>query len=187
MLSIGAIIKRIVLHWRTSLEGIGFGSIAWLITDHGGQFIIQRNDKLIPTLITIGMAIYKLLSTDPVNKPAPTAKPDPVIGSQVRNLSLSILLLTTLGLSSSAAAQSVVVTNAANFRHGIAPGSIAVAFGGEGFTTVTEEARALPLPDTLARVRLLVDRSFTGLFFVSPRQINFLVPSGLTQGLHTVL
>jgi len=103
------ILKRIVLHWRTTAEGLGFASIAWLLTDNGLQLSIQRNDKLIPTLVTIAVALFKLFSTDPVNKPAPE-KPNPVIGSQVRNLSLSILLLTAIGLSSAAAARDAVDT-----------------------------------------------------------------------------
>lgn len=178
-------LKRIFIHWRTTSEGLGFASIGYLLTGNGAQISIPRTGQLIPTLILAALSLYKLFATDPVSKPAPT-KPDPVIGSEIRNLSFLVPLM--FALSASAIAQVVEVRHAANFRHAVASGSIAVAFApaGEDFTTTTESAEHLPLPPTLARVRVLADRTFAGLFFVSPRQINFLLPLGLAPGQHAI-
>jgi uncharacterized protein (TIGR03437 family) len=63
----------------------------------------------------------------------------------------------------------------------VAPGSLAAAFG-PGLARQTEVATALPLPAILAGARLVFqrpDKSFIAaqLLFVSPAQINFVVPS----------
>lgn len=82
---------------------------------------------------------------------------------------------------------SVTVVSAATFEEGpLAPESLAVAFG-DGFATTTVSATATPLPEVLGGTRVLVRDSTgkefpCGLFFVSPQQINFLVPPGLAAG-----
>ncbi len=100
-----------------------------------------------------------------------------------------LLLFVSVSFASRAprAQTSVQIVNAANFSHAVAAGSITTAFSTEVFTTVTEQATSLPLPSSLAGVRLLVDRRPASLFFVSPKQINFLLPLGLTPGLHEAL
>ncbi|MGH9837791.1 MAG: Ig-like domain-containing protein [Blastocatellia bacterium] len=81
----------------------------------------------------------------------------------------------------------VTVVSAATFEEGpVAPESLAVAFG-DAFTENTVTAAATPLPETLGGVRVLIQDSAgkqlpCGLFFVSRRQINFLVPLGLASG-----
>ncbi len=86
-----------------------------------------------------------------------------------------------------AAAQttSVSVVNAANFRFNVAPDSIAAIFG-DGFATTTEFSQSLPLPKTLAGVRVEAGIYPCDLFAVSPRQINFHVPAALGLGPHQV-
>jgi uncharacterized protein (TIGR03437 family) len=72
----------------------------------------------------------------------------------------------------------------------VAPEAIASAFG-EDLAERTEVAAGLPLPDRLAGTAVRVtDRmgvqSNAQLFFVSPRQINFLAPAGAAPGLGAV-
>jgi uncharacterized protein (TIGR03437 family) len=69
---------------------------------------------------------------------------------------------------------------------GIAPGSIASAFG-RGLAGVTREATAIPLPTLLAGITVGVKDSsgterLAPLFFVSPNQINYLVPEATSLG-----
>ncbi len=68
----------------------------------------------------------------------------------------------------------------------VAPESIVSGFGTD-LSQLTDEAGALPLPTTLAGVNVLVTDStgrerMAGLFFSSPRQINYQVPPGTAEG-----
>jgi hypothetical protein len=88
-------------------------------------------------------------------------------------------------------AGAVTSVSAASFSGGLAaPESIIAAFG-PNLSASTEVATTLPLPTTLAGVsvklqdRLGIERP-APLFFVSPNQINYLMPSGATAGLATV-
>jgi len=73
----------------------------------------------------------------------------------------------------------------------VAPDSIASAFG-ENLATGTELAAAIPLPMSLAGTTVRV-RDSAGveraapLFYVSPRQVNFLVPAGTAAGIATII
>ncbi|MDA1234671.1 MAG: hypothetical protein O3A53_07710 [Acidobacteria bacterium] len=67
------------------------------------------------------------------------------------------------------------VVDAASFRAAIAPGGLASLFGTE-LAGVTAAATSLPLPTTLAGVRVQVAGVDAPLLFVSPRQINFQIP-----------
>jgi len=67
-----------------------------------------------------------------------------------------------------------------------APGSIAAGFG-QGLAADTLSAATVPLPTTLADTSVRVQDSqgtehLTSLFFVSPAQINYLVPDGTATG-----
>lgn len=84
------------------------------------------------------------------------------------------------------AAQSVVSVNAASFLGPLAPGAIAAAFG-SNLATRLEAAQFLPLPTQLAGVTVRVVDSagvehFARLFFVSPGQINYLIPEQAAPG-----
>ncbi len=81
----------------------------------------------------------------------------------------------------------VTTVSAASFTGGLlASDSIASAFGA-ALATTTQAAAGLPLPTTLAgttvkvRDSVGVERS-SSLFFVSPEQINFLIPAGTAVG-----
>ncbi len=81
--------------------------------------------------------------------------------------------------------------SAASFTAGsFAPDSIIACFG-TNMATGTEASSTVPLPTTLAGTRMLV-RDSAGvareapLFFVSPTQINYLLPTGTASGTATV-
>lgn len=68
--------------------------------------------------------------------------------------------------------------------------SIVSAFG-TSLATVTQTANTLPLPSTLGGTTVRVRdeqgiEKVAQLFFVSPNQVNYLVPAGLSEGLATV-
>src|SRR4029079_6102198 len=80
--------------------------------------------------------------------------------------------------------------SSASYTAPVAPDSIASAFG-DGLAISVESAATLRLPNALAgtivRVtdRLGVMRT-SPLFFVSPGQVNYLVPAGTATGLASV-
>ena len=93
--------------------------------------------------------------------------------------------------ASSTAAPPLAAVNAASYSGVmLAPDSIAGLFG-SGMASTVQVASGLPLPTTLAGSQVTV-RDATGteraapLFFVSPTQINFVVPSGTTNGVATI-
>jgi uncharacterized protein (TIGR03437 family) len=86
----------------------------------------------------------------------------------------------------------LAAVSAASFIKGgaLAPGSLGAAFG-RGLARQTEVATSLPLPSVLAGTRIVFqrpDRSYIAaqLLFVSPAQINFVVPT-LPDGLTIVV
>jgi uncharacterized protein (TIGR03437 family) len=84
-------------------------------------------------------------------------------------------------------AKPIVNTSAASFSDtALAVESIAVGFG-SGLTVLTESARSIPLPTTLAGVSVNVQDSAgttrpAPMFYASPVQINYLIPQGTTTG-----
>ncbi len=83
------------------------------------------------------------------------------------------------------------VTSAASYRgESLAGESIASLFGA-ALATTTQAASATPLPTSLAGTSIRIKDSaglerLAPLFFVSPTQINFLVPAGLSNGTGTL-
>ncbi|MDX2033223.1 MAG: N-acetylmuramoyl-L-alanine amidase [Blastocatellia bacterium] len=86
----------------------------------------------------------------------------------------------------------VAAVSAASFREGaLAPESIVAAFG-LSLASATLVAETTPLPNALAATSVTVRDSVgvervAPLFFVSPQQINFLMPAGLANGPASVL
>lgn len=89
-------------------------------------------------------------------------------------------------------AQPMSSVSAASFNGAtLASESIASAFGSR-LATTTKAATATPLPSALSGSNVVVKDSAGGeraapLFFVSPTQINFLVPPGTTNGPATII
>ncbi len=79
----------------------------------------------------------------------------------------------------------VVTVNAANYGNTVTPDSLAAAYG-SSLTSVTLNASVQPLPTTLGNTMVTVDGVAAQLLFVSPSQINYVVPRGLSSGSSTV-
>src|SRR5262249_32247812 len=81
----------------------------------------------------------------------------------------------------------LTATSAASYRaDAVAAESIASIFGSD-LATETQAATGTPLPTTLANTTVRVRDSasverLSPLLFVSPTQINFLIPTGLANG-----
>ncbi len=80
----------------------------------------------------------------------------------------------------------IVSVNAASFAGPLSPGTITAAFG-TNLSAGTDSARTLPLPTQLAgtSVRLIDSLNVehqSPLFFVSPGQINYLIPEQVALG-----
>ena len=96
-----------------------------------------------------------------------------------------------LGLATGALAQTTVSTvSSASYTPIVAPDSIASSFG-TNLATSTEAATTTPLPTTLAGTSVSITDSASvtvaaSLIFVSPTQINFLMPSTMALGKATV-
>ena len=75
--------------------------------------------------------------------------------------------------------------NAANYQAPIAPECIAATFG-SGMANGSYPAPSLPLPKTLGGTTLTVNGVAADLLYVSPSQINYLVPSTIAAGSATV-
>lgn len=91
----------------------------------------------------------------------------------------------------------LATVNSASFSTSLAADALASAFSDADFTTATEygyDADPLTpgyqLPTVLGGARAVITNTATGiqhqvgLFFISPRQVNFQVPIGLPEGLH---
>jgi uncharacterized protein (TIGR03437 family) len=84
-------------------------------------------------------------------------------------------------------ASPLAAVNAADFRTGpLSADLIASAFG-TGMATRIEIPQSLPLPLSLAGTTLTVNGVAAPLFFVSPTQINFVVPSTVDLGAATIV
>ena len=105
-------------------------------------------------------------------------------------LLLSVAFL-TLCAEQSAVAQSATITvvNSASYGNFIAPESIATVFGANlSFGTATAVLNDdRQLPTVLGQTRVEINGVAAALYFVSPGQINLLVPAGLTTGTATVV
>ncbi len=70
------------------------------------------------------------------------------------------------------------IFNAASYApitNSVAPGEFVTIFG-VGLSSVTESAQNVPLPTTLGQVQVTVNGRLAPLYFVSPTQINLLIP-----------
>jgi uncharacterized protein (TIGR03437 family) len=79
-----------------------------------------------------------------------------------------------------------VIVDSARFGPTVAPGSIASIFG-TNLATQTVSSSQMPLPTTLGGTTVYVNGVAAPLFYVSPTQINFQVPSETATGTATVI
>jgi|GEM_PF-3414527 len=102
----------------------------------------------------------------------------------------SVILVTVLA-APAAIAQSAPFTmvNAASYGSAVAADSVATIFGGnlaQTTASATLDANG-QLPTELASTRVEINGVTASLFYVSPGQINLVVPGGLTAGTVTVV
>ena len=88
-------------------------------------------------------------------------------------------LLPAFALAAVPAVQNV--TDSASYGPRVAPGSLAVLFG-SGLATDPTSASGLPLTTSLGGTTVSVAGTLAPLLYVSPRQINFQVPSSTKSG-----
>jgi uncharacterized protein (TIGR03437 family) len=94
-------------------------------------------------------------------------------------------LLILSALCGSLSAQITAVANGAGFGTAVTAGSWATVFGTfAGVTTTT--APGFPLPKTLAGVTVAVAGVEAPVYFVNAGQINILIPTATTPGLHPI-
>jgi uncharacterized protein (TIGR03437 family) len=104
----------------------------------------------------------------------------------------ALALLMVCGAASTAGAQSqFTVVSAASYNTTAVSADTIVAGFGSGLASTTATASALPLPTTLGNVSVKVRDSQSverdaALFFVSPTQINFRIPTRTALGLTTI-
>jgi uncharacterized protein (TIGR03437 family) len=88
------------------------------------------------------------------------------------------------------AAGTLIATNSAYGTYALAPDGIASIYG-SNLATAPQQAQSQPLPMVLGGVTVTLKDANGGvfpapLFFVSPNQVNWLVPSGAASGVATV-
>ena len=108
-----------------------------------------------------------------------------------RRLTLITILLLLLALVKLGRAETIANVSAASYQgNALAPESIVAAFGTK-LATRTESATTQPLPTELAGTRVSVKDSAgvtrqAAIFFVSPGQVNYLMPLETATGAATV-
>lgn len=80
----------------------------------------------------------------------------------------------------------VTTVSAANYQAQTTPDSIVAAFG-TLLAPNLATASALPLPTSLGGVTVTVNDLPVGLFFVSPNQVNYQIPTGIVTGTASVV
>jgi uncharacterized protein (TIGR03437 family) len=81
----------------------------------------------------------------------------------------------------------LVTVNAADFRQGpVAPDAIVAAFG-TGFAVRAEAASTVPLPLEMSGTKVFVNGEAAPLFYVSPTQVNFVIPATISPGTASIV
>jgi len=107
---------------------------------------------------------------------------------QVKNASglLSAPVVIVVAAQSNINTQAASTTSAASLTAPVAPESIAAVFGTK-LASQTASATGLPLPTSLDGTTVYVNGVAAPLFFVSPTQINYLIPSDVQPGMARVI
>jgi len=148
--------------------------------------------QAITPLINIGAGIFSVTGAVPTGGPPSAVAVGDINGDGGADLTVfrnqmfsgSIVTLPNIG-------RCFTATSAASFAGpNLATESIAAGFG-SGLSAVTESATTVPLPTSLGGVSVTIKDSagvelYAPLFFVSPNQINHLIPQGAAQGMASV-
>ena len=101
---------------------------------------------------------------------------------RMRRLRLFLSTLVFLPLVTATAQMITSVANGASFiPDELAPGSIAAIFG-TNLSSTTAQATTAAWPTTLGDVSIFVNGVAAPVYYVSPTQINFLVPNNVLAG-----
>ncbi|MFM8393216.1 MAG: hypothetical protein ACKOB4_04760, partial [Acidobacteriota bacterium] len=142
-----------------------------------GADILINGERVRDTQPSAGAESMRLTSPEFWKVPAAPGAAVEVTVINPDGVRTSAVSLTRPGQARAVAAVSAASYNA----EALAPEAIAAAFG-VGLATTTEIARTQPLPNELAGTRVRVNGLLAPLFFVSPGQVNFLVPAAVQSG-----
>ncbi|MEO8126014.1 MAG: hypothetical protein ABI822_02925, partial [Bryobacteraceae bacterium] len=95
-----------------------------------------------------------------------------------------VILFAILCWLPASAQNQIAVVSAANYQSSMSPGSLATVFG-SSLATVTESAgldSAGQLPTQIAGTSVTFNGQAAALIYVSPRQINLVIPDGIQPG-----
>src|SRR5262245_64804291 len=108
------------------------------------------------------------------------------IGLALLLLAASLLaVMTTPWRAQSQGSNQVTTVSAASYAPVVAPESIAATFGARLATRA--EGALVPLPTSIAGTTVKVNGELARLFYVSPGQVNYIIPSGTANGLASVV
>ena len=164
-----------------SPAGVVAGSPAFTLTINGNGFVsgstVQWNGSARTTAFVSSTQLSAQIPSSDVTASGSASVTAINPGSPASNtLSFTIFAAP----SNRPVVQSVL--NAASYTHSLAPGTWAAIFGTQ-LATSTVSAQTIPLPVTLAEVRsVTVGNVQAPLSFVSPGQINFVVPFEAAAG-----
>lgn len=147
-------------------------SAPWLSVDSpSGMFDSQQHLQILANQSGLAVGNYTATVTiASAGMPGPPAK-IAVTMSVVPELEARFPQITSVG-----------TVNGANYRsHDLAPGSL-ITFFGTNFATGTATSAGFPLPTTLGGVRVILDGVPAPLLYVSPTQINAVVPAETELG-----
>lgn len=160
----------------------------------GNLYIIEELNQRVVRITTEGLAISILninglsFEEDETSPPFFSGRGSGIVLDPAGRIYVSDSANHRVGLIASGAFGQVVPVSAASFQGpGLSPASIGAAFGVDLATTV-EQAVTQPLPLTLAGTTAVIRDSQklqhpVQLFYVSPQQVNFLMPrSNISAG-----
>lgn len=168
---------------NTNTAMVGIGKVGIALALPGGQKLATGKQAI--AVITFTVLAAENVSNTFLNfgdQPIPREVVDSSANAVAANFSGATLTF----------AQPMAAVSAASFSYAkLAADSIATAFGNR-LATKTQAATSLPLPTSLTGASLIVKDSLgiersAPLFFVSPTQVNFLVPVGSANGPATVI
>jgi len=148
----------------------------------GNLYIIEELNQRVVRITTAGLAISVLnlnglpFEEDETSPPIFSGRGSGIALDGSGRIYVSDSGNHRVGVIGLNAFASVIPVSAASFLGpGLSPSSIGAAFG-VNLATGVEEAQTLPLPFTLAGTTAIIGQHPVQLFYVSPQQVNFLMP-----------